>query len=270
MSITIAVAGKGGTGKTAISALLAALLAKESPPILAVDGDPATNLHLALGLPLDDATNTIGGIRELMEEKITLAEFAPGTDKQAWLDARIFEGLVESEGLDFLAMGRSESQGCYCAVNHMLRYVLDKLARNYKYVVIDNEAGMEHISRQTTRDVDVLLIISDPSVRGITAAVRTKKLIHELRTNVGRIYLIINRAGQATSTSSGQALSPQIKELIAEAGLDLLVTIPEDPNMAPLETGGRPLTELPLDSPLRTAVVDIATKTGLLAGSLPG
>jgi CO dehydrogenase maturation factor len=256
MPITIAVAGKGGTGKTAISALLATLLAKESPPVLAVDGDPATNLHQALGLSLDDETNTIGGIRELMEEKISRAEFAPGTDKQAWLDARIFEGLVESSGLDFLAMGRSESQGCYCAVNHMLRYVLDKLAGNYKYVVIDNEAGMEHISRQTTRDVDVLLIISDPTIRGITAAVRTRKLIHELRTNVGRIYLVVNRVGNG--------LSPEIKELIAEAELDLLVTIPEDPNMAPLETAGRPLTELPPDSPLRTAVADIATKTSLL------
>jgi CO dehydrogenase maturation factor len=256
MPITIAVAGKGGTGKTAISALLATLLAKESPPVLAVDGDPATNLHQALGLPLDDETNTIGGIRELIEEKITRAEFAPGTDKQAWLDARIFEGLVESSGLDFLAMGRSESQGCYCAVNHMLRYILDKLANNYKYVVIDNEAGMEHISRQTTRDVDVLLIISDPTIRGITAAVRTKKLIHELRTNVGRIYLVVNRVGNG--------LSPEIKELMAQAELDLLVTIPEDPNMAPLETAGRPLTELPPDSPLRTAVADIATKTSLL------
>ncbi|MCL0090711.1 AAA family ATPase [Dehalococcoidia bacterium] len=258
MSITIAVAGKGGTGKTAISALLAALLAKESPPVLAVDGDPATNLHQALGLPLDDETNTIGGIRELMEEKITRAEFAPGTDKQAWLDARIFEGLVESVGLDLLAMGRSESQGCYCAVNHMLRYVLDKLAGNYQYVVIDNEAGMEHISRQTTRDVDVLLIISDPTARGISAAVRTRKLIDDLRTNVGQIYLVVNRlAGD---------ISPQMGDLIAGAGLDLLVTIPEDPNMASLETEGRPLTELPPDSPLRRAVVDIAAKTGLLAG----
>jgi CO dehydrogenase maturation factor len=103
----------------------------------------------------------------------------------------------------------------------------------------------------------VLLIISDPTIRGITAAVRTKKLIHELRTNVGRIYLVVNRVGNA--------VSPEIKELIAEAELDLLVTIPEDPNMAPLETAGRPLTELPPDSPLRTAVADIATKTSLLA-----
>ena len=260
MSVTIAVAGKGGTGKTAISALLVALLSKERPPILAVDGDPATNLHQALGLPLDDETNTIGGIRELMEEKITQAEFALGTDKQAWLDAKIFEGLVESAGLDFLAMGRSESQGCYCAVNHMLRHILDKLAGNYQYVVIDNEAGMEHISRQTTRDVDVLLIISDPTIRSITAAVRTRKLIDDLRTNVGQVHLVINRlAGDIT---------PQMSELITGAGLNLLVTIPEDPNMAPLETGGRPLTELPPDSPLRRGVVDIAAKTGLLAEKL--
>lgn len=256
MTITIAVAGKGGTGKTAISALLAALLAKESPPVLAVDGDPATNLHQALGLPLDDEINTIGGIRELMEEKISRAEFTPGTDKQAWLDARIFEGLVESEGLDFLAMGRSESQGCYCAVNHMLRHILDKLSRNYKYVIIDNEAGMEHISRQTTRDVDILLIISDPTVRGITAAQRTRKLIDDLRTNVGQIHLIINRL-------TGDIPS-QMSDLITDAGLDLLFTIPEDPNMVHLETEGRPLTELPPDSPLRRAVVAIATKTGLL------
>ena len=257
MTITIAVAGKGGTGKTAISALTVALLARERPPILAVDGDPATNLHQALGLPLDDETNTIGGIREFMEDKITRGEFPLGTDKQAWLDARIFEGLVESVGLDFLAMGRSESQGCYCAVNHMLRYILDKLAGNYKYMVVDNEAGMEHISRQTTRDVDVLLIISDPTIRGLTAAMRTRKLIDDLRTNVGQIHLVINRlAGEIT---------PQMNELIAKAGLNLLTTIPEDPNMASLETEGRPLTELPAESPLRMGVMDILTKTGLLA-----
>ena len=256
MAVTIAVAGKGGTGKTAISALLIRFLARNSPPVLAVDGDPATNLHQALGLPLDDQVNTIGGIREYMEEKIYKEGFDPGIPKQEWLDARIREGLVEDIGFDLLSMGRSEGKGCYCAVNHMLRSTLARLSKMYRFVVIDNEAGMEHISRQTTSDVDTLLIIANPTVPGILAAIRTQKLIWDLRSNVRRIYLVLNRA-------NGEIPS-KIADLISEGGLDLLEVIAEDPYIEDLEAEGKPVTELPEDSPLRKGALEILVKLNFI------
>ncbi|RLB07423.1 MAG: hypothetical protein DRG50_02935 [Deltaproteobacteria bacterium] len=252
MPTTIAIAGKGGTGKTAISALLIRFLAKHSPPVLAVDGDPATNLHIALGLPLDDQTNTIGGIREYMEHRIYKEGFDPGVPKQDWLDMKIREGLVESKGLDLLAMGRSEGPGCYCAVNHMLRSTLSRLSKSYRFVVIDNEAGMEHISRQTTTDVDTLLLISNPTVAGVLAAIRAQKLIRELRNKVRRIYLVLNRVNEE--------LPDRLTSLLEEGELELLAKIPEDPYIEGLEAEGRPLTGLPQDSPLRKGVLEILTK----------
>lgn len=252
MPTTLAVAGKGGTGKTAISALVVQLLAQHSPPVLAVDGDPATNLHIALGLPLDDQTNTIGGIREYMENRIYKEGFDPGVPKQEWLDGKIREGLVESRGLDLLAMGRSEGPGCYCAVNHMLRSTLSRLSKPYKFVVIDNEAGMEHVSRQTTSDVDTLLIISNPTVPGVLAAVRTQRLVQDLRNNVNRIYLVLNRA-------SGE-IPPNLESLLKEGKVELLETIPEDPYIQRFEAEGRPVTELPEDSPLKKGAREILTK----------
>jgi CO dehydrogenase maturation factor len=256
MSTTIAIAGKGGTGKTTISALLIKLLSEKEPPVLAVDGDPSTNLHQALGLPLDDETNTIGGIRESVEISIAQGTFPPGVVKQDYLDGKIFEGLVEFQGIDLLAMGRSEGKGCYCAVNHMLRSTMNRLSKNYRYVVIDNEAGMEHISRQTTQDVVALFIISNPTVPGISVAIRTKKLIHDLRSNIGKIYLIVNRVGGL--------LPSEIEEMIESSGLELIGTIPEDPNMKDFEAKGIPYIQLPSNSPLRIGVREIAKKAGLL------
>jgi CO dehydrogenase maturation factor len=252
MPTTIAVAGKGGTGKTAISALLTQMLAQQSPPVLAVDGDPATNLHMALGLPLDDKTNTIGGLREFMEETIYKGQFDPGIPKQEWLDGKLREGLVESKGLDLLAMGRSEGPGCYCAVNHMLRSTLGRLSKPYRFVVIDNEAGMEHISRQTTADVDTLLIVSNPTVPGVRAAVRTQELIHELRANIRRVYLVLNRV-------TGD-LTPNLKDLMKDGNIELLESIPEDPFIMEFEAEGTPVAELPEDSALRKGVSEILSK----------
>jgi CO dehydrogenase maturation factor len=145
-------------------------------------------------------------------------------------------------------MGRPEGPGCYCAPNEFLRVSLDKLVKDYKYnyIVMDCEAGMEHISRQTTRDVDILLIMSDPTIRGITTAARMKDLIGELRSKIGKIGLIVNRV-------RGD-LSPEIKKAIDESGLQVIALIPEDPDMAGLEMTGRPITELPQESPLRSKV----------------
>jgi CO dehydrogenase maturation factor len=250
MTKTMAIAGKGGTGKTTIAALLIKLLMGKGV-VLAIDGDPSSNLHMALGLPLEE---TVGAVREQMLDSKT-RERLVGTPKQDYIELRIQEALVESKGVDLLAMGRPEGPGCYCAANHWLRASIDRLAANYDYVVIDCEAGMEHISRQTTRDVDILLLTSDPTIRGISAAARMKELIGELRPHVDRIALVVNRV------SNG--LPPQIERAIKEAGLELIGVLPEDPGMIRLEVMGAPLTELPPESPLQKGVLEIAKKLGL-------
>jgi len=219
--------------------------------VLAVDADPSTNLNQALGLPLDDS-KTVGRIREKMTEDVSQGRFSPSISKPEYLFSKIVESLAESKGFDLLAMGRPEGPGCYCASNEFLRASLDKLVKDYKYnyIVMDCEAGMEHISRQTTRDVDVLLIMSDPTIRGVTVAARMKDLIGELRSNVGKVGLIVNRV-------KGE-LSPEIKKIIDESGLQVIALIPEDPDMAGLEMKGRPVTELPQESPLQLKVKEIA------------
>jgi CO dehydrogenase maturation factor len=161
MTKTIAMAGKGGTGKTTVSALIVKLLSKKGL-VLAVDADPSTNLSQALGLPLDES-RTVGRIREKMAEDVSQDRLSPDVGKPEYLYSKVVESLVESKGFDLLTMGRPEGPGCYCASNEFLRACLDKLVKDYKYdyVVMDCEAGMEHISRQTTRDVDALLLMSD-------------------------------------------------------------------------------------------------------------
>ncbi len=251
MSKTLVVAGKGGVGKTAISSLLIDTLSQKGV-VLAIDADPSTNLNTALGLPL---VETVGKVRENVTEDIQKGRLSPGVSKQDVLDMKIREALVESDKIDLLAMGRPEGPGCYCAANHMLRLSIDRLAKNYDYTVIDSEAGMEHISRRTTRDIDFLIIVSDPTMRGITAASRMRDLIKELRTSVGRICLVVNRVKNG--------LPPDISKAINNFGLDLIATIAEDPNLAELEIKGSPITELPEDSPLRVGAKEIISKLGL-------
>jgi CO dehydrogenase maturation factor len=250
MTKTIAIAGKGGTGKTAIAALLIKLLSKKGL-VLAVDADPSTNLNQALGLLLDE-NRTVGRIREKMTEDVAKGRFSPSITKQDYMFGKMIESLVESKGFDLLAMGRPEGPGCYCAPNEFLRASLDRLVKDYKYnyIVMDCEAGMEHISRQTTRDIDVLLIMSDPTMRGIIAAVRMRDLIGELRTKVGKICLIVNRVKNG--------LPQEIEKAITDFGLQLIATIREDPYIADLEIKGTPFTELPQDSPLQAKVKEVA------------
>jgi len=251
MPTTIVVAGKGGTGKTTISTILVQFL-REKAVVLAVDADPATNLNQTLGVPLE---NTVGGIREEMAEAIKVGSLSPTMAKQDYLDSRIMAALVESKGFDLIAIGRPEGPGCYCAANNMLRLSMDRLGRNYDYIVIDSEAGMEHISRQTTRDIDILLIISDLTQRGIKTAGEIKKLIKEMRTEVGKICLVINR--------SPSELPPEIKETVDSLGFGLVATIPSDPWLADLEIKGLPITELPQDAALRSGIRELVEKVGL-------
>jgi CO dehydrogenase maturation factor len=255
MTKTVAIAGKGGTGKTTIAALLIKLLSQKGL-VLAVDADPSTNLNQALGLSLED-NRTVGRIREKMTEDVSKGRFSPTIAKQEYLFNKIMESLVESKGFDLLAMGRPEGPGCYCASNEFLRVSLDKLVKDYKYnyIVMDCEAGMEHISRQTTRDVDVLLIMSDPTIRGITTAARMKELIGELRSKIGKVGLIVNRV-------KGE-LSTEIKKAIDESGIQVIALIPEDSNMAGLEMTGKPITELPSESPLQLKVKEMIEDLGL-------
>jgi len=183
MTKTLAVVGKGGTGKTTFAALtIKYLLETGRRPVLAVDGDPSSNLNLALGLPLEQ---TVGQIREETKQQVSSGTFQAGMSKPDWFSYKVNECLVEGDGVDLLAMGRPEGPTCYCAANNMLRGCIDTMGDDYPWVVIDNEAGMEHISRQTTRDVDVLFVVSDPNYRGISTAEHIVRLIKELGTRIG-------------------------------------------------------------------------------------
>lgn len=251
MTTTIVVAGKGGVGKTAISALIIDILSKKGI-VLAIDADPSTNLSDSLGMEVEA---TVGKAREDLTDDIQKGVLSPTVTKQDVLDMKIRESMVEGAKVDLLPMGRPEGPGCYCAANHMLRLSMERLAKNYEYMVVDSEAGMEHISRQTTQDVDVLLIASDPTMRGITAAARMKELIKDMRTRVGKVYLVVNRVSEG--------LPEEIQQAIDKYRLTLITTLPEDPNLTQLDVKGRPINEIPEGSPLRVAVEELVKKLGL-------
>src|SRR5512147_747012 len=205
MTTTIALAGKGGVGKTTIAGMIIKYLAQQQRgAILAIDADPSSNLNMVLGLDLEW---TVGDIREGMLEQVktsltqggaAMGTMPGGTSKRDYLDYHIRSSLAEGSRFDLIAMGRGEGQGCYCAVNHNLREVIDGMSKHYAYVVIDNEAGMEHLSRRTTRDVQILLIVTDPTQRGITAAERIAGFRKELDIHIENAYLVVN--GLTTET----------------------------------------------------------------------
>ncbi len=270
LTATIALAGKGGTGKTTVAALIIRYLVEErSGSILAIDADPASNLPMVLGM---EAEQTVGDIREdmldLVQTSGALAGSMPGgMSKQDYLDYQIQMALEEGDRVDLLVMGRPEGPGCYCAANQMLRVIVDRLGKQYDYVVIDNEAGMEHLSRRTTRDVDVLLLVTDPTQRGLFAAKQMAAMVPELKISVGRVYLVVNRlpAFSATRGAVGDwpqqgkgELPPPLAEAVARSGLELIGTVPEDPAMMDFEFSGRPLVELPAETAVYQAVRKIA------------
>jgi CO dehydrogenase maturation factor len=245
---TIAVAGKGGTGKTTLSALIIDYLVRKGRgSVLAIDADPSTNLNLALGVPL---TDTVGDVREETATAVGGSRALGGMSKWDYLDLRINEALVEERGFDLLAMGRPEGPGCYCAANNILRTSVDRLSDGYDYVVIDNEAGLEHLSRRTTRDVDLLLVVSDPTLRGIVAAGRVAEVVNELKTDVGAIYLIVNRV-------TGDALPELLMKAIDDFKLKLAGFIPADPAVNDLDSHGEPIVKLPADALSRRALETI-------------
>ena len=270
MTTTIALAGKGGTGKTTIAALIIRYLVEERQgSVLAIDADPASNLNMVLGM---EVRETIGGIREDMLDMVqssgALAGSLPGgMSKQDYLDYQVQMALVEGERVDLIAMGRPEGLGCYCAANQMLRLIVDRLAKQYDYVVIDNEAGMEHLSRRTTRDVDVLLLVTDPTQRGLVTAGRMRDMVPGLDIGVGRMALVVNRvreigSGGAEEQGSGGAegLPAPLAEAVAQSGLELIGTVPDDAAIPEFEFTGRPLVELPAETVVYQAVREIAER----------
>jgi CO dehydrogenase maturation factor len=252
MTTTIAVTGKGGTGKTVLSALtIMTLLEHNLRPLLAVDADPNLNLDAALGMHAED---TVGSVREEAREQATGGDSHMPTAE--FLDYRIRQSLVEGQGLDLIAMGRPEGPGCYCYANEMLRNVLDRLAKTYRMVVIDCEAGLEHMSRRTTGDVDLLILLSDPSVRGIQTARRALDLMREVRTTPGQVRLVINKV-------PGE-LPASLRQAAADLELEISAILPLDEQVAALDAAGQPLTELPPDSPMRQAVARLLAECGVL------
>ncbi|MGD0231188.1 MAG: AAA family ATPase [Syntrophorhabdales bacterium] len=206
--LIFAFAGKGGVGKTTVSGMLVRYLVEKNPsgrPILAVDADPNANLNEVLGI---GSYGTIGEAREMMK-----ADVPPGMTKETWMELKVHESLVESKGFDLLVMGRPEGQGCYCAANTLVKRHIDLLKGNYGYVIVDNEAGMEHMSRLVTQDVDHLFVISDPTSRGLMTARRILELAGELKLRVGATHVIVNRArpgrdDEVTRLASSQGVIP--------------------------------------------------------------
>jgi CO dehydrogenase maturation factor len=233
----IAVAGKGGTGKTTLSALIIRYLrAKGHGPILAVDADPNANLAEALGLT---ASQSVGSTREdFFESKMNLP---PGMPKETYLEMKLHETLVESQGLDLLVMGRPEGPGCYCYANNILRRHIDLLAQNYPFVVMDNEAGMEHLSRRTTQGVDHLLFLSDYSIKGIRTIGKIKELIRDLKLSIKEKHLVVDRAPEE--------LAPGFLGELEKQGVEFLGTVPVDHFIFEYDLQGKPLLDLPDDSP---------------------
>ncbi len=245
MSFNIAVAGKGGSGKTSVASLVIRYLMKNgSGPILAIDADPNANLGESLGLKVEQTVGLV--LNAFQKDKINIP---PGMTKDAYLDYKLNEIVVESKGLDLVTMGRGEGPECYCYPNLILKKFADSLAENYAYVVMDNEAGMEHLSRRTTQNIDGLFIISDHSVKGIRTVARIRDLVSELKLMVKRQLVIINFAPTK--------LDPLVTEELDRLGIDLIATIPLDEEVYEYDLKLKSLLDLPNTSKAVMAVSDL-------------
>ena len=245
MTYSIALAGKGGTGKTTMAGLLVRYLVEnEKIPVLAVDADANANLNEVLGL---DVEETLGEAREEMRRGV-----ATGLTKDVFMRMKLEQAVVEDKGFDLIVMGRPEGPGCYCAANTLLTTYLDRLIGNYAYVVIDNEAGMEHLSRLTTNNIDLLLVVSDPTRRGIQAADRILQLARDLKLNIKQHKVLVNQAKEDQVAG--------IQALLAQQGLDLVGLVPEDDQIVEFDLQGRPTIELGRTSTALKAAFQIFDK----------
>lgn len=256
MPYTIAVAGKGGVGKTTLTGMMIQYLAdKKGGPILAVDADANANLNEVLGV---DVEMTLGDIRDQLA-KAEISDESPipkGMSKQDYTEFQFDSALVEEDDYDLLAMGHTQGKGCYCFVNGLLSAQVAKRAQNYKYIVVDNEAGMEHISRGVLPGVDAVILVSDCSRRGIQAVGRIARLVPECGLKPKKIGLIVNRA-------PGGVLNDGIREEIEKQNLELLGVVPQDEGVYDYDSAGKPTTELPAENPVRQALYKIIDGLGI-------
>lgn len=252
MAFQIAVAGKGGTGKTTLAALsISQMIKTGKKPILAVDADANANLGEALGIKVTDT------IAEMMARINNNLEPLPaGMTKDQYVAYRVHQSLAEGDDVDLLVMGGPEGPGCYCYANNLLRGFLGELSKNYPYVVMDNEAGLEHLSRRTCQNIDLLFITSDPTARGIRSAGRIRELVLSLSLNVKKMFLVVTRVENNTI----EALQQEI-EL---TGLELTGTIPLDQQVVDYDLHGKPLVELPDESPAVLTVKRMLKETNVL------
>jgi CO dehydrogenase maturation factor len=250
-NINIAVAGKGGTGKTTVSALMIRILIESKKgTVIALDADPNSNLNELLGVKV---TKTVG---ELVENfKKDGAALPKGMYKDQMVEMNLHQSVIEGKGFDLLVMGRGEGPGCYCAANNLFKRYIDILQKNYSYVVMDNEAGMEHISRKTTTNVNFLFLISDPSMRGILTAARLRDLAKELKINAEKVFLIVNRI-------NGN-LDLKLKEYISEQKFEILGLINSDEAIIDIELSGKSIFDLPDNSISLNQVKEIIKKLSI-------
>jgi CO dehydrogenase maturation factor len=242
MSYTIAVAGKGGSGKTTLAALtMYHLLKAGRTPVLAVDADPNANLNEALGVEFNQTV--VSTVDQFMEGK---EKMPAGVPRDRYFEFQVEDAIVEASGFDLLVMGHTEGPGCYCRANDLLKAFLEKLVVNYPYVVMDNEAGMEHLSRRTTRDVDVLLIAANPTVVALRSAKRIYDTARQIKVGIGKAFLVINHLNRNPDSVP--------EEAIQGVGLPLLGSVPYDEAVFRRSIGGTPLSGLPEDTPAVAAV----------------
>src|SRR5665648_65647 len=250
MTHIIAITGKGGTGKTALAALLVKQLAGTRGAVLAIDADPDSNLPETLGV---DAKKTVGDMREYMlnERK----NMPPDMDKELVLESKIYEVLEEFSGYDLLVMGRPEGSGCYCFANNLLRGIMDRIIKNYDIVIIDTAAGLEHLSRGIIKNVDSLLIVTDGSRRGLHTAERIRELANELDLGFKDMYVVVSK----TIPEHSEIIEKTAKDL----GLSVVGSVPFDDEVAKFDLDGVPLTSLPESNAVYVAVSGIISKLGL-------
>ena len=256
MAHVIAVAGKGGIGKTTLCGLMIQYLCeKGKTPVLAVDADANSNLNEVLGVEVE---MTLGEVREDVERSADSknSKIPPSMSKADYMEMMVNRCLIEEDDFDMLVMGRTQGKGCYCFVNGLLQAQLQKLTPNYPYLVVDNEAGMEHISRGILPKVDTIILVSDCSRRGVQAVGRIRDLIKECNLNPSSVGLIVNRAPQGV-------LNQGTQEEIEKQGLTLLGVVPQDETVYEFDCEGKPTVELPADSPVRKALYDILDKLNL-------
>lgn len=252
VAVTLAIAGKGGTGKTTLAALLIRQLIKaKKGPVLAVDADANANLNEALGIAVEDT------IAEMLARINNNLEPLPaGMTKDQYVAYKVHQSLAEGDDFDLLVMGGPEGPGCYCYANNLLKGFIHQLAVNYPYVVMDNEAGLEHLSRRTTSNVDILFVTSDPSARGVRSAGRVKHLVESLSLDVKKMFLVLSKAVDGAAEA--------LEEEIERTGLELIGTVPQDEQVAEYDLHSKPLLALPDGSPVVAAVSEIMRRAGIL------